>query len=153
MRLEPVFLVAPRPQSAWTRRSFLFAGATFAGGAFAGSACGFAIGSRRPALPMLEQPAPTGDAELDQLRALATQGSDADLVQHRLLFVASTFSHYGQDPVLWHGIARLADLVVDDAAFPDRSVFARALAGVIERADTPNAAACRERLGALKVIR
>ena len=150
MHIEPVYLVPPRPLSAWTRRSFLLAGATFAGGASLGSACGFAIGARRDALPAIGEPEPTGDVELDQLRALAARGADADLVQHRLLFVASTFSHYGKDPVLWHGIARLADLVCVDATFPDRSVFARALAGVIERADSPHAAACKQRVDALR---
>lgn len=153
MHIHPVYLVPPRPHALWTRRSFLLASATFAGGASLGSACGFAIGARRAPLPAIDEPTPTGDAELDQLRALAARGADADLVQHRLLFVASTFSHYGEDPVLWHGIARLADLVVDDGAFPDRAVFARALAGVIERAATPNAAASKQRLAALRGLR
>lgn len=151
MRIEPVFLVAPRtPASGVSRRSFLVAGATFACGASFGGACVFASGGAR--LPD-DALAPTGDAELDQLRRLAVDGSDAQLVQHRLLFVASTFSHYGRDAVLWHGIGRLSDLVVADAAFPDRARFARALAGVVERADAPFATGLQRRAQALRSVR
>ncbi|MFN7671511.1 MAG: hypothetical protein ACK5S5_13785 [Planctomycetota bacterium] len=153
MHIDPVFLVPPRPRSAWTRRGFLFASATFVGGASVGSACGFAIASRRPELPQIAEPTATGDVELDQLRRLAARGTDAELVQHRLLLVASTFSHYSADPVLWHGIARLADLVVADVAFPDRAVFARALVGVVERADSAHADAARQRLADLRGVR
>lgn len=151
MRIEPVFLVAPPPPvSGVSRRSFLFAGATFACGASFGGACVFASGGAR--LPD-DALAPTGDAELDQLRRLAVEGSDAQLAQHRLLFVASTFSHYGRDPVLWHGVGRLCDLVVADAAFPDRARFARALAGVVERADAPFATELQQRAKALRSVR
>lgn len=152
MHLEPVFLVPPRADAAaLTRRGFLLAGATFACGASLGSACGFAVGSRATLPP--DALAPTGDVELDQLRALAVEGSDAQLTQQRLLFVASTFSHYSRDGVLWHGIARLCDLVVGAPAFPDRAQFARALAGVIERADAPEALALQPRVAALRSVR
>lgn len=151
MRIEPVFLLPPRaPAPVVSRRSFLFAGATFACGASFGGACAFA--ARRAALHA-DALAPTGDAELDQLRRLAVDGSDAQLVQHRLLFVASTFSHYGRDPVLWHGIGRLSELVVVDDAFPDRARFARALAGVVERADAPCAEPLQRRVQALRSVR
>jgi hypothetical protein len=153
MHIEPVFLVAPRHQPAWTRRGFLLAGVSFAGGASLGSACGFAVGARQSAAASPVTAEPTGDAELDQLRRLAASGSDAELVQHRLLFVASTFSHYATDPTLWHGVTRLADLAVGDASFPDRAMFARALAGVIERADTPHASLARQRLVTLRGLR
>jgi hypothetical protein len=152
MRLEPVFLVAPRDRAAAvTRRSFLFAGATFACGASLGGVC-TALAARAVALPD-DALAPTGDAELDQLRRLALEGSDDQIVQRRLLLVASTFSHYGRDPVLWHGIGRLCDLVVADAAFPDRARFARALVGVIERADAPFANSLQQRAAALRGAR
>jgi len=151
MRIEPVFLVAPRtPASDVSRRSFLLAGATFACGVSFGGACVFASGGAR--LPD-DALAPTGDAELDQLRRLAIDGSDAQLVQHRLLLVSWTFSHYCHDAALWRGIGRLCDLVIADAAFPDRSRFARALAGVIERAEVPVAAPLQQRAQALRSVR
>lgn len=152
MRIQPVFLVAPRDRAAAvTRRSFLFAGATFACGASFGGACTI-FAARAVALPD-DALAPTGDAELDQLRRLALEGPDEQLVQHRLLLVASTFSHYGRDPVLWHGIGRLCDHVVADADFPDRARFARALAGVIERAEAPFASSLQQRAAALRSMR
>ncbi len=151
MRIEPVFLLAPPSRaSGVSRRSVLVAGATFACGASFGGACAFA--ARRAALPA-DALEPTGDTELDQLRRLAVEGSDAQLVQHRLLFVASTFSHYGRDAVLWHGIGRLSDVVVADAAFPDRARFARALVGVVERADAPFAEQLQPRVQALRSVR
>ena len=56
-------------------------------------------------------------------------------------------------PRTQQAIARLADLVVADVAFPDRAVFARALVGVVERADSAHADAARQRLADLRGVR
>ena len=139
MRLEPVFLVAPRPKppSMTTRRAFLLAGGTFAVGAAVGGACGYSIGAKAEAGAAegdLEL-APSGDVELDELRRLAVKAPISELVEKRLVFLNCVTKIYPKDLVLWRGVARLVDAVLSPEPFSDRRIFAKWIAQVIEAAD------------------
>ena len=141
MKLHPVYLVEPKPEPATGRRAFLVAGATFVAGLGLGGACGFAAGSRnQPAEAGTTDPTlePTGDALLDELRALSRDGSVEELIEarHRLRFFVS--NRYPNDPVLWTGIERLAEIVLQQPDCPDRYVFARLLSSMIEQSGAPS---------------
>lgn len=137
MKLDPVFIIAPKPKppSMPTRRAFVLAGATFALGAAAGGACGYSLGAAANAQPEEEELAPSGDAELDELRRLAIKAPISELVQHRLMYLNSLSRYYRKDEVLWRGFERLCDVVMQDAAFPERRLSARLLAQMIEYAE------------------
>lgn len=162
MRLDPVFVVAPKPMppAMPTRRAFLVAGATFTFGAAFGGACGYSIGAAgvaaapdapkdAPADPDL---APTGDSDLDELRRLAVKAPIEELIEKRLLFVSCLFGDYPKDPVMWKGAGRLCDAVLSPQPVPDRRVFARALAQVIERGDATLAAPLHPRVAELRRV-
>ncbi|MBK8100684.1 MAG: hypothetical protein IPK26_26650 [Planctomycetes bacterium] len=123
MKLEPVYLVAPRP----TRRAFLLAGGAFAGGVVVGGAGGFAIGVNSVAVPTGAASGPTGNPELDELRRLAVSATVEELAGRRAWFVGLRNRGYPDDPILIGGLGRLADRVIADAAFPQRGLCARTL--------------------------
>ena len=140
MRLDPVYLVEPRPghPTMSTRRAFLLAGSTFAIGTSLGGACGFAAGvaSTRsdPESPgNHDNLEPSGDSLLDELRRLAVKAPIEELVQKRLDFVNLLYTTYPGDATAWQGIGRLAKHYIENAQAPDRHVFARWIAQVIER--------------------
>src|SRR5262245_35073736 len=113
MKLEPVFLVAPKVSagSVPTRRAFIFAGAAFLGGAVFGTACGYSLGAAAGPTPSPSEPAApasTGDAKLDELRRLAVTAPIEELVAEHLDFVWWRERHYPNDAVLWQGVSRLA---------------------------------------------
>lgn len=147
MRLEPVFLVAPKPKppSIPKRRAFLIAGATFFVGLASGGACGYSIASSRSPdadsggdkpTPVQDQKLPvTGDPELDELRRLATRASLDELVATRVHFAHSVSKTYRDDEFLWLGMERLAREVIGRESVPDRRLFSRWLAQIIENGD------------------
>lgn len=140
MRLEPVYLVSPRPipPAMSSRRAFLLAGATFVAGSALGGACGYSLAASagKEAGGGDADLATSGDAELDELRRLAVKAPIEELVQRRLVFMNSISGDYRSDPTLWKGIERLCDHVLASPATADRKISARLLAQVIERADS-----------------
>src|SRR5262245_48568230 len=106
MRLEPVFLVAPKPKppSIPTRRAFLFIGISFAAGSTIGTACGYTLGrasvSGDPGAGG-ELPPSSGDADLDELRRLAIAAPIEELVERRNLFIMMRNRTYPDDRYLW----------------------------------------------------
>ncbi len=146
MKLEPVYLVAPkRVPSMPTRRAFLIAGGTFVLGGGLGGACGYAMGAGVPVdanakasdggAPGDGELKPSGDVELDELRRLAVKAPIEELLERRQVFVELVRRSYRKDPVLWRGMHRLATALVRDSSIPQRRVFARVMAQVIEQAD------------------
>ena len=142
MRIDPVFLVAPKPvvPSMPTRRAFLLAGSTFAVGVSFGGACGYAVGAGKSgegggegkAKAKEEELPPTNDVELDELRRLAVKAPIEELVERRLVFIAALSIDYRKDEVLWRGVGRLCDEVLSRQDYPERRRTARSLAQVIE---------------------
>lgn len=151
MRLDPVYVVAPRAASPSmpTRRAFLLASGTFAVGATLGGACGYAVGAHAapapepepsaappPAKPADDEPLkPSGDVDLDEMRRLAVKAPIEELVAIRLAFVNTMFDTYPKDEVLWRGVKRLCEFVLAGRPVDNKQHFARALAGVIEQGD------------------
>jgi len=132
MRLDPVLLVAPNapPATMPTRRAFVLGGAMFATGLSLGGACGYAIGSRRTGEPVEEELEKSGDADLDELRRLAVKAPIEELVKHDLLFIRSSTVVYKNDIILWRGMKRIAEHVLEKADYPNR----RPVAGVLVQA-------------------
>ncbi len=134
MRLDPVLLAAPNAPPALmpTRRAFVLGGAMFAAGLSLGGACGYAIGSRRIEEPgKEEEQASSGDADLDELRRLAVKAPIEELVKHDLLFIRSTTVVYKNDKVLWRGMRRLADYLLETRDYPNRRTVAAVLVQAI----------------------
>ncbi|MBX3462272.1 MAG: hypothetical protein KF830_03805 [Planctomycetes bacterium] len=141
--MDPVFLVAPKPQPPTlpTRRAFLLAGATFTLGAAVGGACGYSVGVTQASVgagaEVDSDLTPTRDADLDELRRLAVKAPIQELIEKRLVFLNCLSKDYRNDEVLWRGVERLCRAVQTDASFPDRRISARLLAQVIELGDPP----------------
>ncbi len=136
MKLDPIFLVAPKPAvpSMPTRRAFLLAGTTFALGTGLGGACGYAIAAK--AEPVVEEELkPSGDVDLDELRRLAVKAPIEELVGQRMLFLNLMSTDYRKDVVLWRGFERLCDAIERDPTFPDRRSIANVLAQTIDLGD------------------
>ena len=122
MKLEPVYLVAPRP----TRRAFLLAGGAFAGGVVVGGAGGFALGVNSVAAPVVpESIAPSGNAELDDLRRLAVEAPIEELAGRYVEFLLGRERGYPNDSVLVRGVVRLANHVLAHEELSDRSIRAK----------------------------
>ena len=136
MRLEPVYLVSPRPipPAMSSRRAFLLAGATFVAGSALGGACGYSLAASagKEAGGGDAELATSGDAELDELRRLAVKAPIEELVQRRLFFVTTLVNAYREDQVLWRGVGRLCDAVLSSVEVPDRRLFSRFLVQLIE---------------------
>ncbi len=141
MRLDPVFVVAPKPvpPTVPTRRAFLVAGATFVFGAAVGGACGYSAGvasvAAKSADPAAAELEPSGDLELDELRRLAVKAPIEELIEKRLWFLRSVGAIYRRDDVLWEGLVRLSEAVRSNPKFPDRLITARLIAQDVENAD------------------
>jgi hypothetical protein len=134
MRLDLACLVAPKPQvpSIPTRRAFLFAGSTLVFGVSFGGACGYAIGvnsasssagAKDAELDLAAGLAPTGDADLDELRVWALKAPIEELESHILIVIEQLDSTYPSDAYLWYGIERLVDRLLkgEHAAWPPLS--------------------------------
>lgn len=155
MRLDPVLLVAPNAPPAMlpTRRAFVLGGAMFATGLSLGGACGYAIGSQREGGAVEEELAPSGDADLDELRRLAVKAPIEELVKHRTTFLRYVSRTYRRDPILWRGVGRLVEQVLSDAGSSGRPIAAQSLIQVIEFSDEGMASDLRSRLPELRKIR
>jgi hypothetical protein len=155
MKLDPVMLVAPTRDRASmpTRRAFLIAGGTFVLGSGFGGACGFAMGRGSVAAAPAEELAPSGDVELDELRRLAVKAPIEELIERRMVFVELLRRSYRRDLVLWRGMKRLVDALLGDPRFPDRRIFSRVLAQVIEQADRDVTGVVQPAVGELRKIR
>lgn len=170
MRLDPVYLVGPKPAapSMPTRRAFVFAGSTFAVGLSLGGACGYAMGAgaapvgtappqepapAAPAAPDEIELKPSGDADLDELRRLAVKAPIDELMEQRMMFVNATFMDYPTDAILWRGVERIAVHLIGGGLITDRRQFGRALASVIEKADPAIVGDLRRHAPALRRLR
>lgn len=133
MRLEPVYLVAPRqtPPTMPSRRAFLLAGGAFVVGSAMGGACGYSLGVGSGGEVAPES---SGDATLDELRRLAVKAPIEELVQQRMFFANTLVDHYRNDGILWDGTVRLAEALLRDPKFQDRRVFSRFLMQLIDNA-------------------
>jgi hypothetical protein len=85
--------------------------------------------------PTLE---PTGDALLDELRALSRDGSVEELIEARNKLHHCVLTRYQDDPVLWTGIERLAEIILQRPDFPERLVWSRGIASMIEQHGEPS---------------
>ena len=142
MRLEPVYLVAPKPKppSMPHRRAFLIAGGTFLAGIGLGGACGYAVGASHSEAPggdeepdLQELLQPSGDSDLDELRRLAVKAPIEELMAKRMDFLQHLYLTYPRDKVAWSGVARIAQATIDGYEIDNRRMFAVWLAQVIEK--------------------
>ena len=85
--------------------------------------------------PTLE---PTGDALLDELRALCRDGSVEELIEERNKLHHCVLTRYQDDPVLWTGIERLAEIILQRPDCPDRLAWSRLIAKLIEDGGEPS---------------
>ena len=150
MSSQPPFTQADpsRPLSTATRRALLGMGFAFLGGAIVGGSCGYSFASTAET----GGPGSTGDPEQDRLQALARHGSDAELMAVSRPFVVALVRTYPEDAVLWHGVDRIAQILVADDQAPERGVMARWLVQVIECAETEAADSCRKHTSSLEGI-
>lgn len=160
MRLEPVYLVAPKPAppSVPTRRAFLIAGGTFLAGAALGGACGYAAGvggaeEQTPSPANDDTPPPSGDAELDELRRLALKAPIEELASKWLYFGDVFSKSYRRDPYLPTGINRIIDHLVATPSFDRRKVAAQFMRDIIVRGEPDFRRAMEHRLMDLSTIR
>jgi hypothetical protein len=156
MKLEPVYLVVPNPKPASlpNRRAFLIAGGTFLAGIGLGGACGYAAGSRRlPHEGKPTLPAPSGNAELDELRRLALVAPIEELTRRWPQFTDAFGTRYRTDEYLPTGIERLVEQVLADASLPQRRTLARVLAQTIQLGEEPVQARLGDRVAALQRVR
>lgn len=149
MKLDPVYLVSPKPVSPPmpTRRAFLIAGSTFTLGTAVGGACGYSLGvstQGQQAAPG-DDYEPSGDVELDELRRLAVKAPIEELYQKRVPFTLAVANDYRRDRFLWRGIERLGNVVAADVGIADRRMAAKLIAQIIELAEP----VYRERYGPL----
>jgi len=122
MKIDPIYLLAPRPQAKGmpTRRAFLLASGTFVAGTAIGGACGYSMGAsgsataaQQPAAePDLEK---SGDVELDELRRLAVKAPLDELFEKAPLFLHDRVSTYKHDDVLWRGVDRLSKEIIENS--------------------------------------
>lgn len=146
MRLDPVFLVAPlpKPPSMSSRRAFLGMGLAFVCGGAIGSACGYSMGRASAqdasAARVEEELAPSGDADLDELRRLAVKAPIEELMGQAKMFLFAVGQDYRSDEVAWRGVGRLAEHLARNVDAGDRLALAR-FAGQTIRMGEPAVAA------------
>lgn len=155
MKLEPVYLVAPKPKppSVPTRRAFLIAGGTFLAGAGLGGACGYAAGSRVGSHQITDELSSTGDAVLDELRRLAIKAPIAELFDKRMLFLEQVSLNYRDDKVLWQGVERLCDEIVSNPNIKARRRIAGWISTVISRGNPELTSKLRPRIVELQRLK
>lgn len=138
MKLDPVFLVSPKPNPSAmpTRRAFLIAGSTFTLGTAVGGACGYSIGVSTQGQPDAgDDYEPSGDVELDELRRLAVKAPLEELYAKRINFTLDVAIDYRRDAILWRGVDRLGNAVLADESLQDRRMSAKLVAQIIELAE------------------
>ena len=137
MRIEPIYLLAPKPKppSIPTRRAFLIAGGTFFAGIGLGGACGYAAGisgTGEGSGAQEKLPESSGNAELDELRRLAIKAPIEELAGKWSYFTDAFSLDYRKDDYLPRGIERLVAHVLQDEGMAQRVIVARVLAQTIE---------------------
>lgn len=139
MKLEPVYLLAPKPKppSIPSRRAFLIAGGTFLAGVGLGGACGYAVGVGGSGEVDNGEGAlkPTGDPLLDELRRLAVKAPIDELMEKHMPFLDHLTSKYAADSTLWGGVERICQEVISNPRIASRRSVAGWLATVISRGD------------------
>ena len=159
MRIEPIYLLAPKPKppSIPTRRAFLIAGGTFFAGIGLGGACGYAAGigasGNEGGTKTKNETGPTGDANLDRLRWLAVDASIDVLIDNRNAFLNVLSSAYPKDLIAWQGVDRLVEAILDGRQLPNTRAFAQYLSQVIERGDPTVAESRHNHIPALRQVR
>jgi hypothetical protein len=156
IRLEPIYLLAPKPKqpSVPTRRAFLIAGGTFFAGIGLGGACGYAAGSARSdGETAADALMPTGDADLDELRRLAIEAPIEELTSQWFPFLTLLHDTYQSDEVLWQGAKRICDEAINNESLIDRSKIARWSITVITSGDRRLTASIRPLLNELRRVR
>jgi len=140
VRLDPIFVLAPRPKppSMSTRRAFVGMGIAFVTGGVIGSACGYAAGRAGQAKPVdastTEELQPTGNADLDEVRRLAVKAPIEELMRVAETFLATVSLQYARDEVAWQGVVRIAAYVVEHPEAANRARIAKVTLQVAERA-------------------
>jgi hypothetical protein len=148
MKLEPVFVVAPRPEAPaiTTRRAFLAMAGSFA----LGAATGFAV-DRYRAPPPGPKPRPP-DLRLEWLHNLCIDSTSlADLIADRAA-VVQYIPQYPGDAVLWHGVYRLATGIIADVDLPGRERLAIEVLDLLDHGPQPVGFAASEVDGPLRRI-
>ena len=120
MKIEPVYLVAPRPRVT-TRRAFVWCALTGSAGVALGSATGFWLGRATASQPR-PAAAPTSiDASLQRriqwAREVIAAGSDVALLANAPALVSITHESLQaglDDDQLWDGVMRLAVAALAD---------------------------------------
>jgi hypothetical protein len=155
MRLDPVYLVAPKkkPPSIPTRRAFLIAGGTFLAGAAAGSACGYSSGSANVGAQPDDDALKTGNAGLDELRRLALKAPIEELYGKWFTLLSAVNDTYTDDTILWGGVKRICDELINNNARRDRRQTAAFAIHVISYATSTSAESLRPLLNDLRLIR
>jgi hypothetical protein len=151
-----------------TRRAFLVAGSTFAVGLSIGGACGYAAGvssasggsaaePKEAELDLAAGLAPTGDADLDELRGWAIKSPIEELESNILTFLVQLEETYPKDVYLWHGMERLVGRLLrgEHASWPRLSK--QFLIQTIETIDVAvmpkNALRLRDRIPEMRRVR
>jgi hypothetical protein len=152
MRLEPVYLVAPKPKPPMMtrRRALLLAGSMLATGLGVGCAGGYWLGT--PSHDA-QQPPPPEDTTLRELRRLATDAPVAELLTNWSTFLGMLNDTYPHDAVLWRGAERLGEAIVADENLVDRRRMAAWLVQVITTAESDAARALDRLVPPLQRIR
>ncbi|MCA8950757.1 MAG: hypothetical protein KDE27_14740 [Planctomycetes bacterium] len=161
MKLDPVFLLAPLPPEPRgkvmsTRRAFLLAGGMFAAGTAIGGACGYSLGA---ASAGADAPGggddwePSDDAELEELRRLAVKAPMEELLQKGVLLVTLRSQHYRDDPILWRGVARIANALAHDPEIKSTPTFFSLIIQQIENGAPPTDMKLNELVPALRARR
>lgn len=133
MRLEPVFLVAPRPQppSMPTRRAILLASGTFLGGAVLAFAAQSLTGHRSRT-----DPPAADDATAVWLRRVCHDGTPIEqLIACRGALLYHIRAGTADDRLL-HGLKRLAVFAIDSPKTPQRQQIARELVEYRDHTET-----------------
>jgi len=135
MRLDGAVFLLPTPQQKVmpTRRAFVMAGCTFAAGIAVGGACGYSAGAATSAGSAGSGELPkSGDAELDELRRLAVKAPIEELMDNSRAFVELVGETYRNDRLLWQGVGRITDALLNGYQVPDRRLASIVVAQVIE---------------------
>lgn len=131
----------------------MIAGSTFAVGSALGGACGYSLGASTAATPADDAQPSSGNVELDELRRLAVKAPIAELVEQRLFFTNTLTDRYREDEVLWRGVRRLGEEILNNSDFPDRRLYARYVAQLVDRGPksmTRDLGSLREKLQAIR---
>lgn len=142
MKLDPVYLVAPRPVIT-TRRALLYATATGIAGCGLGVVTGWiwrGLVQEEPASAARSGP-PTTDPRLLHAFQLASPATSIDILLANDAFLVAMIAEsqkVGADTTpLWDAIDRIARHVADSPSLPDRARRARMLLGLATRPHPP----------------